>query len=130
MIYDVPTLSVSGWPNPLARLPMVECCKVNGSEAGQKKTGRHPEESACRLTKKAIRRSEECACWLDCFLSVRKDESRAEAVPLVKTLGRDQTPPGIYNDDSKLKTVTTKVNFPVSRPPKMYHPSKQYHKNS
>jgi hypothetical protein len=27
-----------------------------------KKTGRHPEESTCRLTKKVIRRSEECAC--------------------------------------------------------------------
>jgi hypothetical protein len=33
-----------------------------------KKSGRHPEESACRLTKKAIRRSEECDCWLDCLV--------------------------------------------------------------
>src|SRR5580658_10159954 len=53
----------------------------------QKKTGRPPEERACRLTKRAIRRSEECACWLDCLWSMRKDESRVEAVPPVKTLG-------------------------------------------
>jgi hypothetical protein len=54
---------------------MVECREVNRrirpaplkKERGSKKTGKRPEESACRLTKKAIRRSEECACWLDCF---------------------------------------------------------------
>jgi hypothetical protein len=51
-----------------------------------KKYGRYPEESACRLTKKAIRRSEECACWLDCLLPGHEDESRLEAVPLVKKL--------------------------------------------
>src|SRR5437868_1846888 len=53
-----------------------------------KKYGRYPEESACRLTKKAIRRSEECTCWLDCLLPGYEDESRLEAVPLVKNSGR------------------------------------------
>ena len=74
---------------------MVEYFEVNHIQVNEgmretirsKKTGRHPEESACRLTKKAIRRSEECACWLDRLLPMRKDESRLEAVPLVKTLG-------------------------------------------
>ncbi len=34
----------------------------DGWKAGTKKYGRYPEESTCRLTRKVIRRSEECAC--------------------------------------------------------------------
>ena len=72
------------------------------------KYGRYPEESACRLTKKAIRRSEECACWLDRLLPTREDESRLEAVPLVKNLGRNFL--HLPNDyDERMQTNVTVI---------------------
>jgi hypothetical protein len=77
-----------------------------------KKYGRYPEESACRLTKKAIRRSEECACWPDCLLPGHEDESRLEAVPLVKNSGRAYRHlPNLY-DELVYRYVT---NFVVAR---------------
>src|ERR1017187_4764494 len=62
---------------------------------------------------KAIRRSEECACWLDCLWPMRKDESRLEAVPPVKTCGGKLS--SWYYDGSMHPLVTKSRRVPTYR---------------